>query len=176
MPLGIALPGTVDPQTATLVRLFTEVCVPNMGRPSQIRAWASARQLREIDDPPTLETLVGPDRRGEAWAVPTPEGKFALGIRGPAQACFAWAASAVPQEVEGAFRQIMRGVERPGLVITEQANKTVVTPGGPARVLAYDVSRADSPQSFVFVMTTAKHGETFQASISVALAGPTSVH
>ena len=99
--LGMLLltqPAPADgPPASFLVQLFMNVCIPNIGQPEKIRAWANEKHLQEVTSPAALDVFVGPeDKGGDAWAVPSAFGSFALSIRGTSQACAVWARAANP--------------------------------------------------------------------------------
>jgi len=39
-----------DPSASFVTRLFMDVCIPNVGRPENVRAWALEKKLAEIPD------------------------------------------------------------------------------------------------------------------------------
>jgi hypothetical protein len=158
-----------DPGAVIVMKIYTDVCVPNMGKPDQVRAWAAEKHLPPITSEPALGVFVGAGEHGGAWAVPSNAGNFALSIRGKTEACAVWARKADPADVEAAFKKVIDGIARPGLEITKIEDKTVPTPIGQARSLVYLVKTASSPTGFVFTMLTAEHpGSAFQASLQIA--------
>jgi hypothetical protein len=160
-----------EPAANFVARLFIDVCVPNMGNSEKVRMWASQRQLKEVSAPAALEVFVGPGPNGDAWAVPSQYGSFALSIRGTTEACAAWAHLADPIEVEGLFRQIMEGVKRPGLDVGVESDTTVATAFGAAHSLVYHVWPTSGNVGFAFTLLTAERpGAPFQASLQVAKA------
>jgi hypothetical protein len=157
-----------------LLRLFDQVCVPNIGRPEKIRAWAAARHLETVSAPAALAIFVGDGTKGAAWAVPSSIGSFALSIRGTTQACAVWASRADTKEVEAGFIRLMEGVRRPGLDVNIESDTTSATASGQARALLYTVwptSPTSQPWGFTFMLVTAERpGGPFQASIQGAVA------
>ncbi len=89
-----------DPSANVLTRLFIDVCVPNIGKPDQVRQWAEQHHLEPVRSPEALKLFVGPGDKGAAWAVPAAEGSFALSLRGTTRACAIWARTANPSDVE----------------------------------------------------------------------------
>jgi hypothetical protein len=164
------LASAEDAAASFLVKLFSNVCLPNVGHPEKVRGWASEMKLSEVTTPAALETFVGPGGKGAAWAVPTSIGSFALSIRGTTEACAVYARSADPTEVERYFRRIMQGVARPGIGVTVAKDSTAPGANGSVRLLSYAVSATDSPGSgFLYTLTTAeKTGGAFQASLQAA--------
>jgi hypothetical protein len=168
--LGVALLASpaqaADEKADFVVKLFTSVCVPNMGNPAGVRAWAAEKNLTQIAAPAAFDIFVGPGGKGAAWAVPTTIGNFALSIRGTTQACAVWARTADPKDVENLFKQLIEGTKRPGLEI--RTDKDTVE--GNARVLVYNLHAPPAPAGFEFTMLTAQPGAPFQASLQVAAA------
>ncbi|WP_176059546.1 hypothetical protein [Paraburkholderia sp. BCC1876] len=160
-----------DPAAGFLVGLFMKVCVPNMGRPSGVEAWADGWHLHEITDAIPLQVFVGDGENGKAWAVPAKYGSFALSIRGTTRACAVWARAADPGEVEADFHKLIDGSKRPGLNLTVVEDKILPSPAGPLHELVYQMSATDAATGFVFTLLTAENpGGAFQASLQVAAA------
>ena len=60
LPRGAAAEADAD----FLTKLFVDACVPNMGRPDKVRAWATKRRFKPITNPaaPSLQLAGTPDR------------------------------------------------------------------------------------------------------------------
>jgi hypothetical protein len=173
MLLGAVQPAATarDPAADFLVRLFTKVCIANLGQPIKVREWAQERHLGEIQNPAALHVFVGSGDNGAAWALSAAEGSFVLSIRGTTQACAVWAQAANLQEVLASFKQIIEGVRRPGIEITVDKDTVSPSPVGEARTLAYNVMALGAPTSFEFTLLTAERTDgAFQASIQAAKA------
>jgi hypothetical protein len=165
-------PATADPAAAFLTKLFIDVCVPNLGRPTKVREWAELHHLGQIQSPTALAVFVGPGDGGAAWAIPAPEGSFALSIRGMTKGCAVWARTADPGEVMTNFKKIVEGVKRPGIEVTVDKDTVSPSPVGEAPALVYNVTAPGAPTSFEFTMLTAERpGGAFQASMQAAQAG-----
>jgi hypothetical protein len=165
-------PATADPAAAFLTKLFIDVCVPNLGRPTKVREWAELHHLGQIQSPTALAVFVGPGDGGAAWAIPAPEGSFALSIRGMTKGCAVWARAADPGEVMTNFKKIVEGVKRPGIEVTVDKDTVSPSPVGEAHALVYNVTAPGAPTSFEFTMLTAERpGGAFQASMQAAQAG-----
>jgi hypothetical protein len=165
-------PATADPAATFLTKLFIDVCVPNLRQPAKVREWAEQHHLVQIQNPTALAVFVGPGDSGTAWAIPAPEGSFALSIRGITQGCAVWARAADPGEVMTNFKKVVEGVKRPGIEITVDKDTVSPSPVGEAHALAYNVKASGAPTSFEFAMLTAKRpGGAFQASMQAAQAG-----
>ena len=160
-----------EPAADFLTKLFLEVCVPNMGRPDKVRAWANERRLGPVTNPASVSVFVGPGDKGGAWALPAGVGNFAVAIRGQTEACTVWAQSASPGDVEINFKKLMEGVNRPGLKMKVERDATAPTPVGQARPLVYSLFANDARQGFAFTMLTAERsGGPFQATLQVSKA------
>jgi len=160
-----------DPAANFLVRLFAEVCVPNMGQPSKVRDWANQKRLPSVSNPAALQVFVGKGDKGEDWFVPSKTGNFALSIRGTTEACAVWASEADPAESDALFRKIIEGVKRPDLAVMILDEKKVPTPVGEARSLVYGVRPTAGQGGFTFtLLTSEKPGGVFQASMQAARA------
>ena len=92
-----------DAKANTVLRLFIDACIPGMGQPDKVRAWATEQHLQEVTAPAALGVFVGAGTKGAAWAVPSPTGDFVLSIRGTTEACAVWARAADPGEVAAGF-------------------------------------------------------------------------
>jgi hypothetical protein len=166
-----ATPGrAADPAANFLVRLFAEVCVPNMGQPGKVRDWANQKRLPSVTNPTALTVFVGKGDKGEAWFLPSKIGNFALSIRGTTEACAVWASEANPAESDTLFRKIIDGVKRPGLEVTVLDEKKISTPTGEARSLVYGVRPAGQGGFAFTLLTSEKAGGPFQVSMQVARA------
>jgi hypothetical protein len=160
-----------DDRAAFVVKLFISACIPNMGNPDGVRAWATAQRLAQIEAPAPLDVFVGTGGKGAAWAVPTPYGNFALSIRGKTQACAVWAQTAEPAEVEGAFKTIIEGVKQPGINIRVDKDATDETAAGHVHTLVYNIIAPGAPSGYEFSMLAVERPNgAFQASIQVGRA------
>jgi hypothetical protein len=163
--------AAADPAAAFLTKLFIDVCVPNLGQPAKVREWAEQHHLGQIQSPTALAVFVGPGGNGAAWAIPAPQGSFALSIRGMTQACAVWARAADPGEVMTSFKIIVEGVKRPGIEVTTDKDTVSPSPVGEAHALVYNVKASGAPTSFEFTLLTAERpGGAFQASMQAAQA------
>jgi len=162
-----------DASAAFVTRLFTNVCIPNIGKSENVRAWAMEKKLAEVTAPSALDVFVGVGAGGAAWAVPTSFGSFALSIRGKTQACAVWARAADPVEVEANFRKILEGVARPGLVVKVVKDDNESGPTGLIHTLTYSVSIADNEErgNLYTLLTAEKTGGAFQATLQAAKYG-----
>jgi hypothetical protein len=164
--------AAADPAAEFLTKLFTDVCVSNLGQPTKVREWAEQHHLAQMTNPGALGVFVGPGDNGAAWGVPAAEGGFILSIRGMTQGCAVWARSADPGEVRTYFTKIIEGIRRPGIDVTVDKNTTEPSPFGEFRALAYNITAPKASTSFEFILMTAERpGSTFQASMQVATAG-----
>ncbi len=174
LPAGRAAaddPAPNDPAANFVTKLFIDACIPNLGRPDQVRAWAVARHLPEIRSQAALDVFVGSGDSGAAWAVPSELGQFALSLRGKTQGCAVWARAADPTAVRAYFIRIIDGVKRPGIEVSQLSDTSTATPNGQARSLAYNVTTPGAQGSFVFMLLTAERaGGPFQVSIEAAAA------
>ena len=159
-----------DPAANFFVKVFMNVCIPNVGQPEKVRAWAAEKHLQEVTNQIALDVFVGPGGKGVAWAVPSQFGSFALSIRGKSQACAVWARAANPTDVETYFRKIVEGAARPGVEVSIVKDTREPAPTGTARALIYSVSGADKGKGgFLYTMLTAERpGGAFQASLQAA--------
>lgn len=153
-----------------VVKLFTNVCIPNIGQPANVRAWVEQQHLASLTDPTALEVFVGRGDKGAAWAVPANAGSFALSIRGTTEACAVWARNADPSEVQSSFERIVEGVKRPGIDVKIEQDTRSPSKVGEAHSLIYSVTGPSRTSGFLFTLLTAEHtGGAFQASIQVAV-------
>jgi hypothetical protein len=153
-----------------LVKLFMDVCIPDVGAPQKVRAWAEEHHLQEVTNPIALDVFVGPGSKGGAWAVPSSVGNFALSIRGRTEACAVWARAASPPEVEALFKTILEGVSRPGVAVSIVKDARDQSPSGTVHTLIYSVSGTEKQRGgFLYTMPTTEHaGGPFQVSLQVA--------
>src|SRR5437879_8992974 len=107
---AVVSPGSAaggDASANFLVKLFMDVCIPDVEAPQKVRAWAEEHHLQEVTNPIALDLFVGPGGKGVARAVPSTVGSFALSIRGRTEACAVWARAANPADVEALFSRIL---------------------------------------------------------------------
>ncbi len=160
--------SAMEPAASFLVKLFMDVCIPNMGHPEKVRAWADQQHLQAVTSPTALGLFVGPGSGGIAWAVPSPIGNFALSIRGRTEGCAVWARTANPLDVEMAFKRILEGVKRPGLEVRTDKDSVDPSPAGQVRSIVYNVRPVAAPTGYEFIMIAAENpGAAFQASMQV---------
>jgi len=159
-----------DSSASFMTRLFSNVCVPNLGKPEGVRAWALEEKLAEIPAGPAFDVFVGPGNGGAAWAVPTSFGSFALSIRGTTHACAVYARMADPTDVENYFKKILEGVARPGLSVKIVTDSRDISPAGTIHSLIYSVSvEGMNGRGGLYTMQTAeKSGGPFQATLQAA--------
>jgi hypothetical protein len=159
-----------DTSANFLLRLFMNVCIPNVGQPERVRAWAAEKHLQEITNPIALHVFVGSGGKGVAWAVPAAFGSFALSVRGETEGCATWAQVANPAEVEGYFRKIVEGAARPGVDVGVVKDNRDPSPSGTVHTVVYSVSGTDKEKGgFLYTMVTAERsGGPFQASLQAA--------
>jgi hypothetical protein len=160
-----------DPAASFVARMFMDVCIPNVGRPENVRAWALEKKLAEIPaGRVAFDVFVGPGSGGAAWAVPMSFGSFALSIRGTTQACAVYARAANPAEVESYFRKILEGVARPGLVVNIVKDSNDSGPTGTIHTLIYRVSAGGNERrgNLYTLQTAEKSGGAFQATLQAA--------
>ncbi len=175
-PLGLVCAfGTsavaAEPGAQGVTRLFIDACIPNMGNPDGVRAWATDHHLGEIQTQPALELFVGPGDGGAAWAEPTSSGNFALAIRAKTKACVAYAQKADPSETLAKFKSIVEGVKKLGVKLKIERDTTTSTASGNVHTLAYDVWAPKGAISYVFmIMTVDRPNAGFQAWLEVAKA------
>lgn len=159
-----------DPAANFVVKLFTDVCIPNIGQPTKVRTWAEEHHLAAITSPAALGIFVGTGNNGSAWAIPAASGSFALSIRGTSEACAVWARTADPAEVRTDFQKIMEGIKRPGIDVSIYQDVKSASPVGEAHSLVYSVGGSGQPNGLLFTMLTAEHpGGAFQASLQAAV-------
>ena len=159
-----------DASANFLVKLFATVCIPNVGQPDKVRAWAAEKHLPEVTAPVALDVFVGPGGKGTAWAAPSTVGSFALSIRGTSEACAVWARDAAPADVEALFRTILEGAKRPGVDVSVVKDTRDPSPSGVIHTLVYSVSGADKLRGgLLYTMQTAERpGGPFQRSLQAA--------
>jgi len=160
-----------DPSANFVTRLFINVCIPNVDKPDNVRAWALERKLSAVTAQPALDVFVGPGDRGAAWALPTSYGSFALAIRGTTQACAVYARAADPADVESDFKKILDGVARPGLVVKIVQDTTTPGASGTIHTLIYSVANVGEEQQVnLYTLQTAERaGGAFQATLQAAV-------
>jgi hypothetical protein len=170
---------TVTPEFASaedasanfIVRLFVTVCIPNVGQPDNVRAWAADQHLEAVKNPIALNVFVGSGGNGAAWVVPSAVGSYALSIRGSTGACAVWAKAASPADVETLFRKIIEGAASPGVDVSVVKDSRQKGPSGSVHTLIYSVSGTDRQQGgFLYTMQTAERaGGPFQVSLQAGL-------
>jgi hypothetical protein len=163
--------AAADDRATFLTELFMKGCVPNMGNPDGVRAWATTNHLTQLESPSAVQIFVGPDDKGAAWAVPTQYGNFALSIRGTTRACAVWARLADAAEVESHFKALIEGTKRPGVRVRTDKDETQDTPNGRIRGLVYNIVALGAPSGYEFtILTVDSTNASFQASLQVAKA------
>ena len=157
-----------DPAATSVTKLFMQACVPNMGRPDQVRSWAKASNFPEITAPQWLKIFVGEGTHGGAWTVILPTGNFAVSIRGISEGCVAWAQAANVAEATSNFQRLVEGVRRPGLTVSVAEDKTIDSPFGHIRSLTYKIMPNQGQTGYEFILVTVERsGGPFQVSMEV---------
>ena len=153
-----------------LMQLFTDACIPNKGHPERVRAWAAAQHLQEMTAPQAIKLFVGDGPNGIAWRIPSPQGNFALSIRGTTQGCTAWARTADPAEVTALFTKLIEASTRPNVEIGVESDKTTPTPYGDSRALVYHLYPQSGKTGFGLMMVTVeREGSPMQAELQIAV-------
>jgi hypothetical protein len=167
-------PAAPPTPAAFLTKIFVDACVPNLGNPAGVQAWAAAHELTEIKEPAPLAVFVGEGGTGAAWGISTTIGDFALATRAATQACAVYARAADPAKVEASFLQLVQAGMRPGLTATVDKDTRTPSPYGQVHTLAYTITAASAPTSLHFLMIVVeKPGGGFQATLQGTRAGPT---
>lgn len=156
-----------DTSANFIVRLFVAACIPNVGQPENVRAWAADQHLEAVRNPIALNVFVGSGGNGAAWVVPSALGSFALSIRGSTEACAVWAKAASPGDVEALFRKIVEGAARPGVDVSVVKDARKRGPYGTIHTLIYSISSTEKQRGgLLYTMQTAEHaGGPFQVSL-----------
>jgi hypothetical protein len=167
---AIVIPGSAAGEDASanfIVQLFITACIPNVGQPDKVRAWAADQHLEAVKNPIALNVFVGSGRNGAAWMVPSAVGRFAVSIRGSTEACAVWARAASPGDVETLFRKIVEGAERPGIDVSVVKDARDQSSYGTIHTLIYSVSGTEKQLGgFLYTMqTTERAGGPFQVSL-----------
>jgi hypothetical protein len=159
-----------DPAANFVVKLFMDVCIPNIGQPANVRTWAEQHHLLVMTNPAALEVFLGKGDKGAAWEVPAKLGNFALSIRGTTEACAVWARGADPEAVQSLFKAIIEGVKRPGIDVNTEQDTRVPSQFGSAHALVYSITGPSRPNGFLFTLLTAERaGAGFQVSLQSAV-------
>jgi hypothetical protein len=155
-----------DPAAATLIRTFSSACLPNAGNPAGVRAWAKAHHLTEFHDAESLTVFEGIGGLGAAWAMPTPEGKFAIAVRGRTLDCAVFAETANIAEVEALFKRIVDAASGPNLKAVATTDTRTPSPLGEEHDLIYHLVAPGASQGpEYFVITLERPGGPFQAVV-----------
>ena len=162
-----------DAAASFLTKLYMTVCIPNVGQPANVRAWAAEKHLPPVTSGVALSVFVGPGDHGGAWAVPSAFGSFALSLRGESQACAVWARTASASEVEEHFKRILENAARPGVDVVLVKDSRDATAGGSVHTLTYSVTGSDKRVGgFLYTMQVVdRPGGAFQASMQTARFG-----
>ena|SRR5437667_2839888 len=65
---AVVSPGSAaggDASANFLVKLFMDVCIPDVGAPQKVRAWAEEHHLQEVTNPIALDLFVGPGGKSD---------------------------------------------------------------------------------------------------------------
>lgn len=173
-PDAAQAPAAPPPEPAAfLTKVFTDACLPNLGNPAGVQAWATAHELTEIKEAAPLAVFVGSGGAGAAWGISTPIGDFALATRASTQACAVYARAADPAQVEESFVALVKDGMRPGLTMSTDTDTHTASPYGQVHTLAYTITAASAPTSLHFLMIVVeKPGGGFQATLQGTRAGP----
>jgi hypothetical protein len=82
-----ALAHAEDPRANSLVEIFTQACLRNVGNPSAVYAWASEQKLSPITNPEGRKVYIGDGNDGAAWSFRVAGINAVLSIRSQTQAC-----------------------------------------------------------------------------------------
>ena len=167
---AIVTPESVAGEEASanfVMRLFITACIPNVGHPENVRAWAADQHLEPFRNPMALNVFVGSGENGAAWVVPSALGSFALSIRGSTEACAVWAKAASPADVETLFRKLVEGAARPGVDVNIVKDTREQSPYGTIHTLIYSIAASETQRAgLLYTMQTTEHaGGPFQVSL-----------
>lgn len=76
-----------DPRANSLVLVFTEVCLPNVGNPDAVYAWAAEKKLAPVTNPEGRKVFVGDGNEGAAWFFRVADITAVLSIRSQTKTC-----------------------------------------------------------------------------------------
>ena len=167
--------ASADPNANSLIHLFNDACIQNMGRPDATRAWAATQRFRVLTHPSVLRLFVGDNPRGKgvAWEVPSlTTARFALSLRGSTEACTVYAERADVKAVESMFLQEVQGAKRPGIDVRKDVEKVSKGHFGLVKQLIYIVTTTGNvDKGYEFIFTTAERpGGPYQVSVQIVAA------
>jgi hypothetical protein len=156
-----------DSGTILVARLFSDACLPRIGKPNEVRAWATAKGFPEIKKNELLDALVGPGGKGAAWLVPTSDqnAHLALSIRGQTEGCAVWAEQADPDQARAYFSNMVEGIARPGITVKREPDQS--SPLG--RAIMYEVGDSNRLLAYEFLLIISeKPGTLFRVNMQVS--------
>jgi hypothetical protein len=96
-----------DPRANSLVEIFTQACLRNVGNPDAVYAWASEKKLSPITNPEGQKVFIGDGNGGAAWNFRIANINAVLSIRSQAQTCAIYGEAADVSELHRWFDVIV---------------------------------------------------------------------
>lgn len=108
-----------DQRANSLVGVFTQACLPNVGNPRAVRAWAAEKHLTPVTNPDGQRMFIGDGSDGAAWFFQVADVPAVLSIRSQTQACAIYGEAADPVVFREWFEMIVRSLTTtPGIKAT----------------------------------------------------------
>ena len=130
---GSSSSARADDPTAQMTKLFSDVCLANVGHLDEVEDWVTDRHLPPISNPQALAVFAGRPNMdgtmrsfagggvpgsGKAWAMHNGRGRFVVAIREDPESCMVWAQKADPAEVMAAYKKMVEDARRRGAEVT----------------------------------------------------------
>lgn len=128
--------STAEKQSNAATRLFVDACITNGGDETKTKTWVRDHHLRPFDPAYLPKVLHG--KAGEVWSASNQIGDFLVVIETPGQ-CSVWARRADANLSMQHFQRIIRGVERPGLTVRLETDRSVSSANSTYHVVAYTI-------------------------------------
>jgi hypothetical protein len=157
-------PGDIASQQANFVtKLFMDTCAAHLGDNKTLSAWIQKNKYEKADEQFSKAALQG--KSGEVWGPINSIGQFLVVLTGDTQ-CAAWARTANTSLVNQHFETLVKGVARPGLIVSPHVDKSFVGAGGKYRQFGFLLQKDGAPHGWLMLATTS---ESKKAEVQVRL-------
>ncbi|MCL7743347.1 hypothetical protein LV476_00045 [Guyparkeria hydrothermalis] len=161
-----AVAGAEETPADSFKRLYLTLCMQHLNDLGRMRqGLSSAPRL-----PPEKATYFLNGKDGDAWPVPTDQGRFVLALPEGDNLCAVFARRVDTHLVEKSFVDLVAEAPAPLLSRQVRDEREMSRPNGETHTLAYEWYVPDAPRSMLFTLTTApKDDASIQALGSAAL-------
>ncbi len=153
----------------TMVGLFGDICIANMGRPENVERWAIQQRLKPVTDAATLKAIAEGAVTHPGWQLePEKDPRFVLSVRKNRYACVIWAKRSDPSLLRQFYLDTIKEIERAGFEVTKVHDETREQGAIKRSVVIYRGGKGSSSPHFdLMLFTSDDPAAQMQASLQI---------